>query len=231
MEIPPLTRLGDSTWTALDAAGAAPPILAVPIGSCEQHGPHLPLDTDTRIATAIATGIAATDPRVVVAPALSISASGEHHGFPGTLSVGTAVFQQVLIELVRSADWSAGVMLVNGHGGNAAAVQGAIAVLAGEGRNVLSWWPRILGGDAHAGRTETSLMLAIDAAVVRMEAAQAGNTTPVGELLAVLTAGGVRAVSPNGVLGDPNGAAASEGVALLDQLVADASERLRQWRP
>ena len=230
MGIPPLTRLGDSTWTELDAAGAASPILAVPIGSCEQHGPHLPLDTDTRIAVAIAAGIAAVDPRVVVAPALAITASGEHHGFPGTLSVGTAVFEQVLIELVRSADWSAGVVLVNGHGGNAAAVQRAVAVLAGEGRNVLSWWPRIPGGDAHAGRTETSLMLAIDAEVVRLEAARAGNTAPVGELLAALTAGGVQAVSPNGVLGDPTGATASEGAAILGQLVADALQRLRAWR-
>ena len=230
MGLPPLTRLGDSTWTALDAARVAPPILAVPIGSCEQHGPHLPLDTDTRIAVAIASRIAAADPRIVVTPALAITASGEHRGFPGTLSIGTAVFEHVLIELVRSADWSAGVLLVNGHGGNASAVRQAVAALAGEGRDVLSWWPRIPDGDAHAGRTETSLMLAIDAGVVRLDAARAGNTAPVADLLRALRTGGVAAVSPNGVLGDPAGATADEGAALIDRLVADALERVRTWR-
>ena len=49
---PAQTNLGDATWTDFDAE--EPPILLVPIGSCEQHGPHLPLDTDTRIAVAIA---------------------------------------------------------------------------------------------------------------------------------------------------------------------------------
>ena len=51
-------------------------------------------------------------------PTLTVTASGEHHGFPGTLSIGAAVMEQIVVELVRSADWSAGVVLVNGHGGN-----------------------------------------------------------------------------------------------------------------
>ena len=225
-----MTHLGDSTWTALAAPGAEPPILAVPIGSCEQHGPHLPLDTDTRIATAIAERLAAVDSRVAVAPALTISASGEHQSFPGTLSIGTTVFEQVLIELVRSADWSGGVVLINGHGGNSTAVGRAVAVCAAEGRDVLSWWPHLPGADAHAGRTETSIMLAIDPARVRLDDAAAGNATPVAQLLAAMTAGGVAAVSTNGVLGDPTGATAAEGQVLLEQLVADIIEQVRAWR-
>ena len=225
-----MTHLGDSTWTALAAPGAEPPILAVPIGSCEQHGPHLPLDTDTRIAVTIAERLAAVDSRVAVAPALTISASGEHQSFPGTLSIGTTAFEQVLIEVVRSADWCAGVVLVNGHGGNATAVARAVAVCAAEGRDVLCWWPRLPGADAHAGRTETSIMLAIDPTRVRLHDAEAGNVTPVARLRAAMTAGGVAAVSSNGVLGDPTGATAAEGEQLIEQLVTDAIEQVRAWR-
>ena len=69
------------TWIDIDA-----PIVVVPVGSCEQHGPHLPLHTDTTIATALAQDLAARRGDCVVAPAISISASGEHAGFAGTLS-------------------------------------------------------------------------------------------------------------------------------------------------
>lgn len=222
-------NLGEATWTDLDAAHARP-ILLVPIGSCEQHGPHLPLDTDTRIATAIAEAVAGHSTGMVVAPALAISSSGEHQGFAGTLSIGVAATEMVLIELGRSADWSAGLVLINGHGGNRVAVDAAVEALTYEGRHVLSWWPGGRGGDAHAGRTETSLLLAIAPHLVRMTAAAPGNTAPLRELFPQLLHDGVRAVSPNGILGDPTGASAAEGAALFEALVADAVDRITAWR-
>lgn len=227
-----MSRLGERTWNdltpATDPTGAdLRPILALPIGSCEQHGPHLPLETDTLIAVAIAERLADTRTDTLVAPALTVTASGEHAGFPGTLSIGTAATELVLIELVRSADWSRGVVFVNGHGGNAAAVRGAVRTLTAEGRIVLDWWPRISTADAHAGRTETSLLLAIAPHLVRLGAAMAGNTASIATLSSALMAGGVVAVSPNGVLGDPAGASVAEGVDLLDALVADLADRMR----
>ena len=75
--------------------------------------------------------------------------------------------------------------------------------------------------DAHAGRVETSIMLALAPDDVRLDAAAAGETRPLSEIMAGLRAHGVRQVSPNGVLGDPAGASAAEGAALLDLLVAD----------
>src|ERR1019366_10312968 len=86
----------------------------------------------------------------------------------------------------------------------------AIARLGAEGHPVVAWspsWPT----DLHAGRTETSLMLAIAPERMHVERAEAGDLRPVGTLLPLLHDQGVRAVSANGVLGDPAGATADEG--------------------
>ncbi len=218
-------RLGETTWRALPER----PLLCVPVGSCEQHGPHLPLATDTIIAEAVAAGLAARRDDVVVAPPLTVTASGEHAGFAGTLSIGTAATATAIVELVRSADWATGVVLVNGHGGNQEAVAHAVETAHGEGRRVLAWWPTVAGGDAHAGRTETSLLLALRPELVRTECAERGVTEPVGGLAGRLRAEGLRAVTPNGVLGDPTGATAAEGRAVLAALVADLAATIGAW--
>jgi creatinine amidohydrolase len=216
-------ELAGATWPQVEATGGRS-VLAVPLGSLEQHGPHLPLDTDTRIAVALAAGLAARCAGVSVAPAIAYGASGEHAGFPGTLVVGHEVLADLVVELVRSARSSfAGVVLVNAHGGNEEALSLAQARCRAEGDELLAWRAITAGGDAHAGRTETSLMLAIDPAAVRMELAEAGCTDPLGALLPRLRAEGVRPVSSNGVLGDPAGASADEGRALLEDLVVDLS--------
>jgi creatinine amidohydrolase len=178
--------------------------LLVPLGALEQHGPHLPLDTDARIAAAVAALATADDGALLVAPPLAYGASGEHEGFPGTLSIGHEALRAVLVELGRSAlRWATRLVFVNGHGGNLPTVPDAVAQLRREGRDV-AWWPCApAGGDAHAGRTETALLLALAPAAVRAEAAEPGATVPLAELLPALRAGGVAAVSPNGVLGEP----------------------------
>jgi len=214
-----------------EAAGvAAASILAVPLGSTEQHGPHLPLGTDSEIAVALTERLAAARPDVVVAPLLPYGSAGEHAGFPGTLSIGAAALELVVVELVRSADAFAGVVLVSGHGGNAAPLAAAVSRLEAEGRAVMAWSPRIPGGDAHAGRTETSLLLALAPERVRMAAAEPGDVRPLATVIGELRRGGVAAVSPNGVLGDPAGASADEGAALLAALTADLVAAVDGWR-
>lgn len=208
------------TWTDLDD-----PIVVVPVGSCEQHGPHLPLHTDTVIADALARHLADRRPGCLLAPAITVSASGEHRGFPGTLSIGTEITAGLIIELARSADWSAGVVFVNGHGGNATAMQRATEVFADERRNVLVWWPDLPDGDPHAGHIETSLMMAIAPDEIRSDRLAPGPVPAMVELVRH----GVAPLSPSGVLGDPTTATEDEGRRLLGLLTDQLCAAFDTW--
>jgi mycofactocin precursor peptide peptidase len=217
------------------------PSLIVPLGSTEQHGPHLPLDTDTRIAEAVSRSAAAqlgevaaaADQRTwLVGSAISYGASGEHEGFPGTVSIGLAALELLLVEFGRSAcNWADRVVFVNGHGGNVAAVAAATALLRSEGRDV-AWCPCVAAGaDAHAGHTETSVLLHLSPADVWVDETVAGNTAPLPELLPALRSGGMAAVSPVGVLGDPTTATAAEGSRIFAEMVGSCVRRIGAWQP
>ena len=253
-----MSALADATWPEVEAGAAADvTMLIVPLGATEQHGPHLPLGTDADIADHLARLAAERVPGAVVAPALPFGSSGEHQGFAGTLSIGAACTELVLVELGRSASETFDRLLyLNAHGGNAAPLAAATERLRSEGRDVRAWSPRF-GGDAHAGRTETSLMLALSPERVRGRPnppiaperstaerqpperttaegdaiAAAGNDAPLSELIGRLRTEGVRAVSPNGVLGDPSGASAAEGRALLAAAADDLCAAVRAWPP
>ncbi|TQF68757.1 mycofactocin biosynthesis peptidyl-dipeptidase MftE [Rhodococcus spelaei] len=217
--------LADATWPEI---ADTVPALAVPVGSLEQHGPHLPLDTDTRIAVAVAAAL----PGLTLAPAIAYGASGEHEGFAGTVSIGSSALQSVVVEYGRSAcRWSPRVLFVNGHGGNAPALAEAVALLRYEGRDA-AWLPcAVPGADAHAGCTETSLLLHISPVVVRLDRAEPGDLRPVAEILPAMRESGVAAVSANGVLGDPTAADATAGARMFEQMVARSSAALARWQP
>jgi creatinine amidohydrolase len=159
---------------------------------------------------------------VIVAPPIAVGASGEQVGVPGTLSIGTEVLTDVVVELVRSADRFAGVLVVNAHGGNSPGLAAAEEICTAEGRAALIHHVTFPAGDAHAGRTETSILLALCPDLVRMDRAVPGATTPIEQLMPRLRSEGLAAVTPNGVLGDPSGASGEEGRALLRRAVADA---------
>jgi mycofactocin system creatininase family protein len=224
-----VTELGSATWSDVRDR----PLVLVPVGSVEQHGPHLPLDTDTVIAEAVSRRVAQllAEQHVWVAPALGYGASGEHQMFPGTSSIGAEALRLAVVELVRSmTTWSGRVVLVNAHGGNTSALVGAVTQLVAEGRDAAWVACATEEVDAHAGYTETSLMLHLQPWAVRLDRAEAGNTTPVAELLPTLVRHGVAPVSANGVLGDPAGATAEEGRRCLEAMAHDISALVRDGR-
>lgn len=226
-----MAELAGLTWPEVLSRAAAS-IVAVPVGSTEQHGPHLPLSTDTDIATELCRRLARVRADVLVSPPVAYGSSGEHAGFAGTLSIGGPALECLLVELGRSADMFAGMVFVSAHGGNGRAVQDAVSLLRSESRQVRGWLlppPLSTRADAHAGHTETSVMLAVRPAAVHLDAAEAGPTAALGDLMPVLATAGVRAVSRNGVLGDPAGASAGDGHAILDGWMSRLVKDLEGW--
>jgi len=221
--------LADLAWPDVAERAAAGAVLAVPLGATEQHGPHLPLSTDTDIAVALCRRLAAARPDVLIAPAVAYGSSGEHDGFAGTLSIGQAAVEQLVLELGRSATRTfRHVLFVSAHGGNAQPVARAVEQLRARSRDVTLFQPR-WEGDPHAGHHETALQLAIDPSRVRMDRAVAGSIQPLVALMPQLSVHGVRAVSSSGVLGDPTTATATDGATLLDELGTELIRHVATW--
>ena len=239
-------HLGSMTWTALrERLDEGPLDVIVPLGALEQHGPHLPLDTDRRIAEVVASRAADRAGRCVVAPCQAVGASSHHLTFPGTASLARRTLADVLTETTSTllSHGFGSAYLVTGHAGNVGAMADAVASLPPDlSSRVVAFddWPaqrdavhRVAeehcGLDretvgTHAGHFETSILLAIAPETVDMAAAVAGHVGPATEASAILVSEGMAALSPVGIIGDPRGANAAAGElyldALADQVVA-----------
>src|SRR5437763_7703673 len=147
-----VTALGDLTWPQAQRLAAAGALLAVPVGSTEQHGPHLPLSTDTDVAAALAARLAARRGDVVVAPPVGYGSSGEHAGFAGTISIGQQALELMLLELGRGAAGTFGhIVFVCAHGGNREPAGRAVARLRAESVGALLWMAGTAAGSAGGG--------------------------------------------------------------------------------
>lgn len=230
--------LGPATSFEVATLADAAPVLLVPLGATEQHGAHLPLNTDSVIAHAWAQATAQQLGHVALAPTMAYGSSGEHQSFAGTLSIGRAALELFLVELVRSAAHSfAAVAFLSGHGGNHGPLAQAVDQLTDEGHRVMSlgaqWEPGSVPPgfgpiDHHGGRTETSLMLYLAPELVHLDRAEPGNQEPLASLMPAMIKHGIEAVTPNGVLGDPRGASAAEGQFLFESLVARSTRQIDQ---
>jgi creatinine amidohydrolase len=197
-----------------------PPIVLLALGSWEQHGAHLPFDTDTVIIESVVdAAIRSVDPentQFSVVPTIGVTASDEHNGFAGTLSIGTNALSDAVVSIARSASWARGICIVNGHGGNADALKLVHSALNYENIRHSIWsLPYYEGADMHAGHTETSLMLHLAPDTVRMDLAEVGAVGDSEMLIERMRAGGIKEVSSNGVVGDPTNATAAHGETML----------------
>jgi mycofactocin system creatininase family protein len=213
-------------------------IVVLPLGSWEQHGPHLPLHTDTVIVdTVVDSALGDTSLGVntfLRAPTLPITASDEHDGFSGGLSSGTEALVATVVAIARSASWARGICIVNGHGGNISALGEISSALEYENIPAHIWsLPSYVGGDMHAGHTETSLLLHIAPELVRSDLIEAGATEITSHDIDLMKVSGVKAVSPNGVLGDPRQANADHGRKVLalytESLITALRACAAQW--
>ena len=184
-----LTR--DEVAEARDAGA----VVAIPIGAIEQHGSHLPVDTDARLSTKIAQLAAARTKtvRVLVAPSLPYGFSPHHLSHGGTISLRLATYLAVLGDIASSLAQTGfrRIVFVNGHGGNSAPLRSKIAELVTDGLPVTgvdywaaadSQWPDLLNGGlrrfGHACEFETSLMLAVIGEDTRLGAAIKSRSAP-----------------------------------------------------
>jgi creatinine amidohydrolase len=228
-------HLADATWT--DVAEADPDLAVLPVGSTEQHGPHAPLGTDSLAATAVAEAGAeryeADGETVLVAPTQRVGVAEEHRTFHGTLWLSPATFRATVRETVESLAHHgvAGVVVVNGHGGNVDALGEVTAALSRDGTalTVPFTWFDAVESDlpmGHGGARETAMLRHVAPDLVRedrLETAAERASDRWGEWVAgVNLAVDTDEFSENGVVGDPREGSAEAGAAMLET----ASERL-----
>jgi creatinine amidohydrolase len=212
-------------------------VAVLPIGSFEQHGPSLPLITDTVIAATIARAVSA-DHAVLHLPPVTISCSHEHAAWAGTVSISATTLYALIKDIDQSLRRSGvgALVLVNGHGGNY--VLSNVVQEAGSAGRVMALFPTEAGwasaraaagirthpdSDMHAGELETSLLLYAHPRLVRPDYAAHDHLT--GDRDHMLTRGLV-AYTESGVAGRPSLASAEKGRLVLASLVASFGELL-----
>lgn len=222
----------------------------IPIGSIEQHGPHLPLNADVLIGEVIAERTAEILSKSLVAPAIRPGCSEHHMEFPGTLTISAELLTRLVYEYCRSyvRHGFRTIVLLPSHGGNFAVVKSAAEQLkqdyADQGVKIVSlddlarlfalscqalapygYTPQHVGG--HAGAGETTVVLAIQPQLVRQERYQKGYTGDEFNLEKLLV-GGMKRISQNGVLGDPRGATAEMGEKVVTNIAEAYAKQVRQ---
>lgn len=235
--------LAKLSWTEIQALKKDLGVVLLPIGATEQHGPHLPIMTDTRQLDGVLAAALARLPKEVFAwvlPTLPFGKSNEHLQFPGTLSLSAETLRSVLQDIARSVRRAGFKRLafINGHGGNVAVLDAAARDIRLETGLMCfciqpAYWlqPPFEMSDQearygiHAGELETSLMLALEPGLVNLQAAV--KHYPDLEGIVQLTGSASVAwlshdVSETGVFGDATRASQEKGQMLL----AHASERL-----
>lgn len=223
------------------------PVVVLPIGAIEQHGPHLPIDTDTVSVTAVAIQAATlTGPdRALVLPTIPWGLSPYWMPFPGTITLQPETILSLFLDIGASVSQHGfeRMLILNGHGGNAGIIAVAATKLAEVGIRAtsLSYWSligpdlaEITPGDhghiGHAGQTETSLQLHLQPELVDPNYGAITEWADLSKMVETLTVPGsysppLPAIeSPNGIYGNVTAARAELGKAVVDRAASRLAE-------
>jgi creatinine amidohydrolase len=244
--------LAEFTWVEFEKnvkSGRVKKIL-LPMGSLEQHGPHLPLSTDTIIADYVAAAVSKVCPECYLIPTVGFGSSLEHLGFPGTLSLETETVTAIITDIVASLLKSGlkKIFIINGHGGNRATIDSTLMKVKYSYPEVQAYCFTIIDmvnekyaklrrskrkHVGHADELETSMMLAINSSLVdRRKVTAEEPTLPKGvsfehEDMAKVSFGWrARDLTKTGTIGDPSSADAATGRALLNYAVQTIAETI-----
>jgi creatinine amidohydrolase len=250
-------QYGRLTWPEVAEAAREDPVCVIPVATLEDHGHHLPLDTDLRIVEEICRRAAeATPGESVLLPAIPHGYDPHHMDFPGPISIGWDTFTRYLVDVGTSLARHGfrRMLYLNGHGSNQNLVEMAARLVAVDHPQTISAAAFYLsspeglaqverdreserGGMGHACELETSIYLAIDPDAVDMSLAVDEQSFPeTGHSWMDWSDGSLRTMpwwssfSKTGVHGRPTLASAEKGKALLDAAVAECVSYIRELR-
>lgn len=237
----------EMTWREISEAQANGfDTVIIMVGSIEQHGPHLPISTDTLIADDIAVRMAAKMGNTLVAPTIRPGCSDHHMALPGTISHRPEVLFEILRDYctAMARHGFKKVILASSHGGNFAPLETFVSSLVrefpqlriihhGDLRGYVQWWNEEVEklnldpvkAMGHSCLGETSMILRLKPEFVRGDYIEPGYTGSFKGVLSRILRDGIQVITPNGILGDPTGSTAEIGEALLDGM----STRLAEW--
>ncbi len=245
---------GNLRWIDIEFLDKDETVVICPLASLEQHGHHLPLLTDTHLATAVAERVhSRLADSVLLLPTLWLGASDHHIDFPGTVTVsGTQyvdIIKSITVSLISAGFWK--ILFLNGHGGNVAPGEVAITQMADDSDDcndayivLASYWT--VAADAmqadrhgmsqpslsHACEYETSLMLHLHKDLVMMDRAVGYQKSSPAVPDGVRVAGRFNLKSETGALGSPELATAEKGESLLGAIVDEVTtlvQEMAQW--
>jgi creatinine amidohydrolase len=248
----------DQPWPRLQSLDKQLPVI-VPLGSCEQHGHHLPVFVDSLQVTAVAERVEKMMPeQVLLLPTLWLGASHHHLDFAGTVSVPVSLYSEIIKWMARCILRSGfkRILFLNGHGGNETPATQALTELVNEDDAAdaahlvfASWWsvgrkaiaPEKLGLEtpfiSHADEYETSFILALRPELVRMKEARdepppvdnAWANTHYPHLSRVALFHRTHRQTGSGAMGKPTVATAAKGRSILEAVANDVAAFLREF--
>ena len=246
----------DLTWPEVKEAAEKGKIPLVPVGSTEQHGPHLPLITDIFLAYTICVKAAEKDPEdLLVMPPICYGYSEHHMDFPGTISIRGDHLMDYVYDVCKSLSYHCfkRIIIANGHGGNTPFLDVVMRKLTNETSSIYAmfpWWNLVLkeasklresefpGGMAHSGELETSMMLYLKPESVHFDRAVKDIGFQKSQFIwfDLMRKSPVRfserfsRISKTGTIGDPTVATAEKGHRILDAAVKNLVKFAREFK-